>query len=85
LARETLSISGTNWLGGEPGAPSVPVAADAKIRSTTAPKPAKFLRTAADTAQVTLAEPEYGVAAGQACVLYRGTRVLGGGWIAREN
>ena len=56
-----------------------------KIRSTTASKPAQFLRTAADTAQVTLAEPEYGVAAGQACVLYRGTRVLGGGWIAREH
>ncbi len=85
LARETLRISGTNWLGGEPGAPSAPVAAAAKIRSTTAPKPAQFLRTAADTAQVTLAEPEYGVAAGQACVLYRGTRVLGGGWIAREH
>jgi tRNA-specific 2-thiouridylase len=26
-------------------------------------------------------EPEYGVAPGQAAVLYEGDRVLGGGWI----
>jgi tRNA-specific 2-thiouridylase len=29
-----------------------------------------------------LHRPEYGVAPGQACVFYRGDRVLGGGWIA---
>ena len=28
------------------------------------------------------AEAEYGVAPGQAAVLYDGTRLLGGGWIA---
>jgi tRNA-specific 2-thiouridylase len=27
-------------------------------------------------------QPEYGVAPGQAAVLYDGTRLLGGGWIA---
>jgi tRNA-specific 2-thiouridylase len=27
-------------------------------------------------------QPEYGVAPGQAAVLYAGERVLGGGWIA---
>ena len=27
--------------------------------------------------------PEYGVSPGQAAVLYRGTQVLGGGWIER--
>ena len=27
-------------------------------------------------------EPEYGVAPGQAAVVYDGTRLLGGGWIA---
>ena len=33
---------------------------------------------------VELADPEYGVAPGQACVFYDGSRVLGGGWIRRE-
>ena len=37
-----------------------------------------------DGAAVTIrfAAPEYGVAPGQAAVLYAGSRVLGGGWIA---
>ena len=29
-------------------------------------------------------EPQEAVAPGQACVLYDGSRVLGGGWIAPE-
>jgi tRNA-specific 2-thiouridylase len=35
----------------------------------------------ADGFRVTFDEPQYGVAPGQACVLYDGDRVLGGGWI----
>ena len=35
-------------------------------------------------ARVALAEPQFGIAPGQACVLYQGSRVLGGGWIERE-
>ena len=34
-------------------------------------------------ALVTLDEPQPGVAPGQACVAYAGTRLLGGGWIDR--
>ncbi|MGH6919888.1 MAG: aminomethyltransferase beta-barrel domain-containing protein, partial [Geminicoccaceae bacterium] len=34
-------------------------------------------------AQVAFAEPQAGVAPGQACVFYDGTRMLGGGWIDR--
>jgi tRNA-specific 2-thiouridylase len=30
---------------------------------------------------IRFAEPEYGVAPGQAAVLYSGERVVGGGWI----
>jgi tRNA-specific 2-thiouridylase len=33
---------------------------------------------------VTLDAPQFGVAPGQACVFYSGSRVLGGGWIRRE-
>ena len=32
-------------------------------------------------ATIRFAEPEYGVAPGQAAVLYAGERVVGGGWI----
>jgi tRNA-specific 2-thiouridylase len=32
---------------------------------------------------VELSQPEEAIAPGQACVLYDGDRVLGGGWIAR--
>ncbi|KQT33353.1 tRNA-specific 2-thiouridylase [Sphingomonas sp. Leaf412] len=49
----------------------------AKVRSMAKPVPARMLgdRLVFDT-------PEYGVAPGQAAVLYAGERVLGGGWIA---
>jgi tRNA-specific 2-thiouridylase len=41
-------------------------------------------RRVGDEARVEFAAPEDGVAPGQACVAYAGTRVLGGGFIARE-
>jgi tRNA-specific 2-thiouridylase len=47
-----------------------------KVRSMARPAPA---RLAGDT--VRFLSPEYGVAPGQAAVLYEGSRVLGGGWI----
>ncbi|MFO1070053.1 MAG: tRNA 2-thiouridine(34) synthase MnmA [Geminicoccaceae bacterium] len=41
------------------------------------------VRVAGDgAAEVRFAVPQVGVAPGQACVVYAGTRVLGGGWIA---
>ena len=49
----------------------------AKVRSMAKPVPA---RLAGDRLMFDL--PEYGVAPGQAAVLYAGDRVLGGGWIA---
>jgi tRNA-specific 2-thiouridylase len=41
------------------------------------------VRLTASNAAVTLAAPHFGIAPGQACVFYAGSRVLGGGWIAR--
>jgi tRNA-specific 2-thiouridylase len=35
-------------------------------------------------AEVVFAEPQGAIAPGQACVFYDGSRVLGGGWIERE-
>jgi tRNA-specific 2-thiouridylase len=54
-----------------------------KVRSTTPAVPA-IAFAAPGGARVVLAEPQYGVAPGQACVLYDGNRVLGGGWITRD-
>ena len=53
-----------------------------KVRSARPPVPAR-VRPEGAGAVVELAEPEEGVAPGQACVFYaaEGTRVLGGGWI----
>ena len=66
-------LSDINWIGGSRDGPLT-----AKIRSLAQPVPA---RLAGD--RIVFGTPEYGVAPGQAAVLYRGTQVLGGGWIAR--
>jgi len=49
----------------------------AKVRSMAKPVPARL-----DRGRLVFDSPEYGVAPGQAAVLYDGDRVLGGGWIA---
>ncbi|PZU58786.1 MAG: tRNA 2-thiouridine(34) synthase MnmA [Sphingobium sp.] len=49
----------------------------AKVRSMARPVPARM-----ENDRLIFDAPEYGVAPGQAAVLYDGDRVLGGGWIA---
>ena len=72
LAVDAARLTGINWLGGAHTGPLT-----AKVRSLAKPIPARLIgdRLAFDA-------PEYGVAPGQAAVLYAGERVLGGGWIA---
>ncbi|WP_115367715.1 tRNA 2-thiouridine(34) synthase MnmA [Alteripontixanthobacter maritimus] len=55
----------------------------AKVRSLSKPVPVELEGIPGDGAAVLLrfAAPEYGVAPGQAAVLYDGERVVGGGWI----
>jgi len=89
LMRSRLILHGVNWLGAEPMSDSgVPV--QVKLRSTQPPVAATVRPTAADSlghigADVLLDEPQAGVAPGQACVFYDGERVLGGGWISRDD
>ena len=83
LARSEIALAGLNWLGGT-DAPSRPVAVQAKIRSTRPPAAATLRAARGGTATVALDAPEHGVAPSQACVLYDGERVLGGGWIRRS-
>lgn len=73
-----------NWLGDQPFTkiPNKGLELTAKIRSTGVPQPATLFNHD-DDAFVRLHEGEDGVSPGQACVFYDGTRVLGGGYIAR--
>lgn len=71
LAVRAARLSDVNWLGEGQRA-----ALTAKVRSLARPAPASF-----DGERIHFDTPEYGVAPGQATVLYEGERVLGGGWI----
>lgn len=84
LATTALFLRKVNWLGA--GVPEGDFACEVKIRSTQAPVPARLSLDPAGgggEAKVTLLEPEFGASPGQACVFYSGSRMLGGGWIAR--
>ncbi|GAB2175523.1 tRNA 2-thiouridine(34) synthase MnmA [Dongia sp. agr-C8] len=79
LACERIALREVNWLAG--AAEDLPVTV--KIRSMSKPAAAK-ITVSGDGAEVTFDEAQFGVAPGQACVVYQGSRVLGGGWIRRE-
>ncbi|MBB5223709.1 tRNA-specific 2-thiouridylase [Amaricoccus macauensis] len=88
LARATVPVSEVNWLGDSPfeAAPPEGWEVEVRVRSTRPPKPARVFPEGPARARIELLAPEEGVAPGQACVFYAtdGTRVLGGGWIARS-
>ncbi|HVG49836.1 MAG TPA: tRNA 2-thiouridine(34) synthase MnmA [Rubellimicrobium sp.] len=82
LRSKAVTLREVNWLGD--GAFEGEHEVLVRVRSTRHPVPA-LLGPVAGGAEVTLLSAEEGVAPGQACVFYapEGTRVLGGGWIAR--
>jgi tRNA-specific 2-thiouridylase len=82
LACGTVRLGALNWLDGEP-VPADGMAVQVKLRSTMEAVPAT-LYAAGTGAEVILDDPAHGVSPGQACVLYDGERVLGGGWILRQ-
>ena len=71
LAVSAARIADPNWLAEVEGR-----AVMAKVRSLSKPVPARM-----QGEWLHFDAPEYGVAPGQAAVLYEGERVLGGGWI----
>ena len=81
LAETVVRVRELNWLAATPlvGHRAVSV----KLRSASPPVPATIAPAAGGEARVILAAPQNGVAPGQACVVYDGDRMLGGGWIAR--
>jgi tRNA-specific 2-thiouridylase len=71
LAVEAMRVTDWNWLGEQQREVSV------KVRSL-----APAVAATIEGEWLRFAQPEYGVAPGQAAVAYDGTRLLGGGWIA---
>ncbi|WP_205479293.1 tRNA 2-thiouridine(34) synthase MnmA [Sphingomonas arenae] len=71
LAVAEARVEELNWLGEDQREVTV------KVRSLSAPVPARI-----EGDRIIFERPEYGVAPGQAAVVYDGDRLLGGGWIA---
>lgn len=80
LRSQSFKIRDVNWFGKKPNAP---FEAAVKIRSTHKPLNAKVVANGS-TAEVIFFDPQKSVTPGQACVIYDGSRVLGGGWIIRS-
>jgi len=78
LAVSAARLTETNRIGPLPEGPLT-----AKVRSLAKPVPVTLEGSLGEGAAVTIrfATPEYGVAPGQAAVIYAGERVVGGGWI----
>jgi len=74
----SLALREVNWL--DDALPAEGRAVMAKVRSTTPPVEARIL----PDHSVVFGNAVEGVAPGQACVVYEGTRVLGGGFIRRD-
>jgi tRNA-specific 2-thiouridylase len=71
LAVGAARLGGINWLGEDQDE-----GLSAKVRSMARPAPVRW-----DGESIHFNLPEYGVAPGQAAVLYQGERLVGGGWI----
>ena len=84
-----LTLSGVNWLSAPP-APNTQDSSDVlvKLRSSQEPLAAR-LEMSRSGVEVTLKQPEMGIASGQACVFYQSCdnkeRMLGGGWIEKTD
>ncbi|HEX4848691.1 MAG TPA: tRNA 2-thiouridine(34) synthase MnmA, partial [Novosphingobium sp.] len=78
LAVSAARIVETNRIGPLPAGPLT-----AKVRSLAKPVPVTLEGPFGEGTECTIrfANPEYGVAPGQAAVIYAGDRVVGGGWI----
>lgn len=69
-----------NWLV-PPPTTGLPFQAQVQIRYNSPPQEATVTPTSVGCFEARFAEPQAGVAPGQAAVIFNGTRVLGGGWI----
>ncbi|AHX11387.1 tRNA (5-methylaminomethyl-2-thiouridylate)-methyltransferase [Neorickettsia helminthoeca str. Oregon] len=81
LKRDSLYIRQLNWLDNQELIPAMEV--EVKLRSGSEVVKASLFPQE-ERLKITLhEEPKCAIAPGQACVMYRGTKVLGGGWIMK--
>lgn len=78
LARTEFRIKELNWL----DTPGAREQVRVKVRSAQPPVIASIHPDSTAHATIALADAYEGIAPGQACVVYEGNRVLGGGWIS---
>lgn len=83
LSTRSFRIREVNWLA-EPALLAQGMEIMVKLRSAMEPIPASVRLIEGDIAEITLHDPRAAVAPGQACVMYDGSQVLGGGWIMRN-
>ncbi len=81
LLRDRVFTGPLAWIGGDAPQPGEARAVVARLRSSHPGAPARLVPAENGIAEVVLDESEPATAPGQACVLYDGDRVLGGGWI----
>ncbi len=82
VASRTCRVEGLNWIA--IAALERPLRLWTKIRSRHQEAPATVSPLADGAVQVQFDTPQLAITPGQACVFYEGDRVVGGGWIARE-
>jgi tRNA-specific 2-thiouridylase len=80
LYRGKLTIRQANWLDDE-ALSGRPISVDVKLRANQQAVPASICGLGERRVAISLEHPQPGISPGQACVIYRGDRVLGGGWI----
>jgi tRNA-specific 2-thiouridylase len=74
-------IEDARWVSGSP--PPQDTACEVSVRYQHGPVPARVAPGDGGRGTITFTEPQFGVAPGQAAVVYCGDELLGGGWIAR--
>lgn len=79
LLNDSLMIKEINWLGSDIEEDGMKI--KVKLRSAHSGVNAVIFPVSDGKALVKLEKPERAITPGQACVIYDGTRVLGGGWI----
>lgn len=82
LATQVFTIKELNWLGDD-SILAGGIETTVKLRSMHKPVPATVYGKENGMAEIHLSDVQHAVTPGQACVMYDGERVLGGGWITK--
>jgi len=82
LSISSFDVSEFLWLGDGLLSTSDSIVADVQLSSEYETQKAKITLLDSGKAKISLFDPNYRVAPGQACVIYENDRVLGGGWIS---